>query len=143
MDSAQVGFLAHELGDRWYLDVEFASKALANHRAFNAIHVPSGFKFDFFPAHTSFHRAELDRAVIRHLSVDSTIVNCLVATAEDMILAKLSWYREGGEQSHRQWEDVVGMLTSVKYLDWRYLNFWAAELGVQDLLQRASLAANE
>jgi len=144
MDRAQVAVIARELGDQWYLDVEFASKALAHHRAFNAIHMPSGFKFDFFPAYTSFHRVELDRAVIRHLSIDNSVVNCLVATAEDMILAKLSWYRDGGEQSHRQWEDVVGMLTSVKNLDRQHLNHWAPDLGVQDLLQRAwSLASME
>jgi len=143
MDVAQAELLAHELGHDWYLDVAFASKALANHRAFNAIHMLSGFKFDFFPAYTCFHRAELERAVIRHLNIESNVVDCLVATAEDMILAKLIWYREGGEQSQRQWEDVVGMLTTVKTLDWEHLRKWAVDLDVQDLLERASSAASQ
>jgi hypothetical protein len=143
MDRAQVGVLARELGGQWYLDAEFAGNALANRRAFNVIHMPSGFKFDLFPAYSPFHRAELQRAVTRRLKIDDAIVTCLVATAEDMILAKLSWYREGGEQSDRQWDDVVGMLATVKNPDWEHLHRWANDLGVQDLLQRASDEANE
>jgi hypothetical protein len=143
IDRTQVGLLARELGGQWYLDVEFAENALANRRAFNVIHMPSGFKFDFFPAYSPFHRAELERAVTRRLKIDDATVVCLVATAEDMILAKLNWYREGGEQSDRQWDDVIGMLATVKNPDWNYLRRWANDLGVQDLLQRASDEANK
>jgi hypothetical protein len=100
--------------------------------------MPTGFKFDFFPAYLPFHRAELERATTRELKLDGAVNTCLVATAEDMILAKLNWYREGGEESDRQWEDVVGMLATVKNPDWDHLRRWANDLGVQDLLQRAS-----
>jgi len=143
LDGAQIALLAAQLGGQWYLDVEFAGNALAHRRAFNAIHMPSGLKFDLFPAHTAFHRAELERAEPRHLKMDNAIVACWVATAEDMILAKLHWYREGGEQSDRQWGDVVGMLATVKSPDWDYLRRWAKDLSVQDLLQRAADDAKE
>jgi hypothetical protein len=33
-----------------------------------------------------------------------------VATAEDMVLQKLIWYRDGGSVSDRQWADVLGIL---------------------------------
>ncbi len=33
-----------------------------------------------------------------------------VASAEDMILSKLDWYRRGGESSERQWNDVLDMI---------------------------------
>ena len=65
-------------------------------------------------------------------------MTCLVATLEDMILAKLHWYREGGEASERQWQDVVGMLAAGK--DSRFRSIcarWASDLSVQDLLDRA------
>jgi hypothetical protein len=61
-----------------------------------------------------------------------------VKTAEDIVLRKLSWYRIGGETSDRQWNDVVG-ITRIhgKILDREYLERWARELAVEDLLDRA------
>lgn len=143
LDGTQLTLLALQLGGQWYLDVEFARNALAHRRAFNAIHMASGFKFDLFLAHSAFHRAELERAETRHLKMDNATVMCLVATAEDMILAKLHWYREGGEQSDRQWGDVVGMLATVQNPDWDHLRRWAQDLGVQDLLQSATDEAKD
>ncbi len=65
-------------------------------------------------------------------------VCCYVATAEDMILAKLQWYREGGEVSDRQWSDITGMLAVNPYLDSDYSQTgWAKQLGVADLLEKA------
>jgi len=61
-----------------------------------------------------------------------------VATAEDMILAKLRWYREGGEVSETQWRDVLGMIGAADAeLDLDYLNHWATELAFSELLEKA------
>jgi len=61
-----------------------------------------------------------------------------VSSAEDMILVKLNWYRLGGELSERQWRDVLGMIKMQgKDLDLDYMQQWAQELEVSDLLQRA------
>jgi hypothetical protein len=58
--------------------------------------------------------------------------------AEDTILAKLEWFRRGGETSQRQWGDVLGVLrASEAVLDQAYLRLGAGELGVEDLLERA------
>ena len=54
------------------------------------------------------------------------------------MLAKLLWYREGGEVSERQWRDVLGILAvSGEGLDRVYVRRWAGELGVSDLLEQA------
>ena len=54
------------------------------------------------------------------------------------ILAKLEWFRRGGEISERQWTDVLGVLRAgVASLDRRYLEEGARELAVADLLDRA------
>jgi len=60
-----------------------------------------------------------------------------VSSAEDTILAKLEWFRRGGEVSERQWGDVIGVLRAHTALDEAYLQRGAAELGVGDLLARA------
>lgn len=63
-----------------------------------------------------------------------------MATAEDILLAKLQWYRMGGEVSERQWSDVAGILAVAPDLDAAYLRTWAARLGVEDLLDQAVAA---
>jgi len=61
-----------------------------------------------------------------------------VTSPEDTILAKLEWYRLGGEVSDRQWRDILGVLkTRAGELDLDYLRKWAGELQVSDLLEQA------
>jgi len=61
----------------------------------------------------------------------------VVTTAEDILLAKLRWYADGGRVSDRQWNDIGGILEQNPNLDWDYVNSWAARLGVTDLLEEA------
>ena len=57
-----------------------------------------------------------------------------VASAEDTILAKLVWFRKGGEVSDH---DILGVIrVQAGRLDLEYLHEWAGELGVIDLLRR-------
>ena len=61
-----------------------------------------------------------------------------LVSAEDIILLKLEWYRLGGNASERQWLDILGVLeVQAGKLDSAYLDHWATDLGVGDLLQRA------
>jgi hypothetical protein len=65
-----------------------------------------------------------------------------VVSPEDIILHKLEWFRVGGETSDRQWGDVLGVLrVQAGRLDDTYLDHWAADLGVADLLTTARAAA--
>ena len=64
------------------------------------------------------------------------------ASAEDVTLAKLEWHLSGGEVSECQWRDVLGVLeVQAGRLDGHYLRRMAAELGVDDLLEKALEAA--
>jgi hypothetical protein len=55
---------------------------------------------------------------------------------------KLEWYRMGGEVSDRQWNDILGVLkVQGTNLDMSYLQKWAANLSVTDLLERALVDA--
>ncbi|MCC7143349.1 MAG: hypothetical protein IT349_14720 [Candidatus Eisenbacteria bacterium] len=122
---------------------EFAVReAVRNQRAFNLIHVETAFKIDCYIAGPDqFDRAQFDRAIAVELpGLPGRILR--VASAEDVILRKLEWYRLGHEVSERQWHDVIGVLkVQGDRLDTGYLDAWAAIRGVSELLARARAAA--
>lgn len=125
------------LGPGFYFDEDAALETLNNGRSFNVIHQALGYKFDFFPVIDSHGDAELKRRQAVPLpTLDTELVP--VISAEDTILAKLRWYRAGGEVSDRQWRDIAGMFAaSGEQLDRAYLERWARALGLTDLYERA------
>jgi hypothetical protein len=132
--------LAAALGASWYADVAAMESALRAGRAFYLIHTLTALKFDIFPATTDFHAAQLDRAERRRLTLEGA-APCWVTTVEDILLAKLSWYRDGGEVSDRQWNDIRGLVSANPTLDQPYLKLWAGRLGVTSLLEKAQAEA--
>lgn len=110
-----------------------AHAALATRDQFNLIDTTTGWKVDLIVRKDRpFSVGEFARRQsARMLGIDVS-----VATAEDTILAKLEWSAMG--QSDRQVADAATVLTvGADALDHEYLDHWAAELGVTDLLQRA------
>ena len=128
----------HALETQFYMDEENIVAALTGHTSFNIIHRDSMFKVDVFvPLLRSFEREQLARAR-KQIFILEPKAEALVATAEDILLAKLEWYRLGSEVSERQWRDVQGILkVQAGHLDLEYLRKWAKELKVSDLLRRA------
>jgi len=138
----QLRALSTALGKAWYCDEEMMERALRGGSAFNLIHIGSAIKVDIFPATSQFHHAQLERARMTHLQ-PPVAVDCMVTTAEDILLAKLSWYNEGGRISDRQWNDITGLIAANTAMDWPYVNDWATRLGLADLLQKARNDAAE
>jgi hypothetical protein len=136
---AQVEALVRELGPAWYADPETIRGSIEAGRSFNVIYLPQVMKVDIFPATEEFHQKELERATLVPLGLGQ--VPCSVATAEDILLAKLRWYRDGGQVSDRQWSDIVGLISNNPALDSEYVNSWAVRLGVASLLDRARTQA--
>lgn len=126
------------LGELFYANAEMMREAIGQHRSFNLIHLESMFKVDVFVARPrDFDRAQLARRQLHLLSEDPER-RAYVASAEDTVLAKLEWYRMGGETSDRQWRDALGVLkVQGLRLDLAYMRHMAAGLGVKDLLERA------
>jgi len=117
---------------------EEARNAVRLGRPFNIIYIPVVFKFDLFSARAfPLGLQELDRAVL--LAAPEISGDPLpFVTPEDILLAKLHWFREGGEVSTVQWRDIQGILRNLRdTLDRTYLNVNAASLGVLPLLRRA------
>lgn len=125
------------LKDAYYVDEQAMRRAVQSRRSFNAIHLDSLFKVDVYilPA-DDFSRQQLERRRRETLLPDVAQEVCL-ATSEDTILAKLHWYRRGGEVSERQLRDVAGIVkVQGVELDIEYLRAWADRLGVRDLLEK-------
>ena len=130
---------AEWLGPAFYLDEGRIRDAVARRRWFNLIHLDSMFKVDIFVSKgRPFDRRALARAVYHRLGPDPAARSVRVSSPEDTILAKLEWYRSGGEASERQWYDILGVLrTKREALDRGYLEEQADGLAVRDLLDRA------
>lgn len=135
---AQVAPFVAALRDQYYLSEERVRDAVARKGSCNLIHLDTMLKVDLFVSRDRpFDRRAFERS--RPASIEGAGGATLpVSSAEDIVLAKLEWYRRGGEVSERQWTDVMGVLRAGgTALDLPYLRRGAAELEVGDLLDRA------
>ena len=112
--------LVRALGDAFYADAEMIRDAIRRHGSFNLIHLGTMFKVDIFVAKPRpFDRSQLARRQLHLLSEDPER-HAYVTSAEDIILSKLEWYRQGGEVSAR----------------WDWLARYARKLGRRAVAQR-------
>jgi hypothetical protein len=130
--------LVDALGPDFYADAAMIQDAVRGRSSFNVIHKPTMFKVDvFIPKGRPFDRSQFARRVAHSLTEDGTDATYF-ASPEDNILAKLHWYRLGGEVSDRQWRDVLNVMRiQGAQLDRPYLRVWAHELGVAGLSEEA------
>lgn len=134
----QVSSFVSGLQDAFYADEQMIRQAIQRQSSFNLIHLSTMFKVDIFiPKSRPFDQQQLGRRVAEQIDPDSN-EQIWVLSAEDIVLAKLDWFRLGGEVSERQWRDILGVLkTQQDALDIDYLKQWAQALGVVDLMERA------
>jgi hypothetical protein len=132
------GLVARLSGD-YYVSGSMIRDAIRRESCFNLIHLATMFKVDVFVAKSRpFDQSALSRISQEDIGEPEDELRVWLASAEDVVLNKLEWYRLGEEVSERQWLDVQGVLKVQRgRLDLAYLRKWAQPLNVQDLLERA------
>ena len=129
---------ASRLLSAYYIPLDLLRSAVATRSSCNFIHLATMFKIDIFVSkRRDFDRQAIERARLEALDETPDSPRFPVASPEDTVLAKLEWFRVGGETSERQWWDVVGILKVTQDADREYLRRWAVSLDVADLLERA------
>lgn len=129
-------------GSDWYVSLPAVEQAVRDRSCFNVLNTREGVKVDVFVRPDEpFPQSALARRTPIALP-DRADQPVAFLTAEDIVLFKLHWYRLGDETSGQQWSDVLGVLkVQAGRLDEGYLDRWAKDLSVGDLLARARAEA--
>lgn len=113
----------------YYVDREAAREALAGRTQFNAV-ADDASKVDFIiRKERPFSIEEFGR----RMRADLLGTFAFVASAEDLVIAKLEWAAASG--SDRQLRDAAGIVAVADGLDEDYIDRWAAALGVTEAWQ--------
>jgi hypothetical protein len=125
--------------DRYYVSATAAREALALRRQFNVIDLETGWKIDLIIRKERPYSLE---EFARRQPARVASAQVFVTSAEDTVLSKLEWAKQG--ESERQLRDVVGVLKARgAALDIAYLERWVDTLSLAGLWQRArQLAAD-
>lgn len=100
--------------------------------AFNLIHQESGVIIDvILNKNSEISKSELSRRQKIEIVPGFEI---FIATAEDVILKKLEFYREGNSEKHLS--DVREIISSSN-LDLKYIQDWVIKLGLQEIWDKA------
>ncbi len=96
---------------------------------FNIIHSTLIVKVDFVVRKNEPYRlAEFARR--RFIEVDNQAIS--IVAPEDLLLSKLDWAKPS--RSELQLDDVRNLISTVGDLDWEYIDRWAGQLEVADIL---------
>lgn len=125
--------------DKYYVSREAALDAYGRESLFNVVDFASGWKIDLICRKArAFSVAEFERRS-RH---DLAGLEVSVASAEDVLLAKLEWAKL--TQSDRQIEDAAGIMRiQDERLDTTYLAKWVEQLGLHDEWLKAKMLAGQ
>ena len=139
LTSAHIKNLVEILKNEFYADEDMIREAVDNRSSFNLIHLETMLKVDVFVVKSrSYDREALQRRKKDTLDEGEGAPEVYLASPEDVVLSKLDWFDQGGRGSEKQWNDVLGVLMVQKgRLDLEYLEHWAGQLSVLDLLHTA------
>ncbi|MBI2092148.1 MAG: hypothetical protein HYY43_02410 [Deltaproteobacteria bacterium] len=113
----------------FYIEPDTVKDEVARNGMFNIIHNKFILKIDFIiQREEKFSQSRFNRR--KQIKIDG--VKMWIISAEDLILSKLLWAKDS--LSEMQLKDVKNILSVAEGLDLEYMNKWADELGVRELL---------
>jgi hypothetical protein len=125
----QVDSIGAAFAADFYCDRDMIRQAIVAQSAFNAIHTATVVKIDFIVRKDSpYRRLEFERR--RSVTVDGHAI--WVVAPEDLLLSKLVWAKPS--RSELQLRDARNLIACTPDLDWPYVERWAEDLTVTDLL---------
>ena len=136
--------LATLLANEFYAPDFVIQEAAERQDHFNVIHFQTGFKVDLWVRqNTAYDQMRFPRR-LQGTMFDQSV---WLTSAEDIMLSKLLWYKMS-PVLERQLQDVLEVYEIQQAdLDQAYLDHWAAQLGIADLLQKirnqADVSADE
>jgi hypothetical protein len=129
LEPSDAARLVDMFGAEFNCDVDRIREAIDHHSMFNLIHTTAVVKIDMIVRKDSAYRQEEFRR--RRLAmIDGT--EMWVVSAEDLVLSKLDWARSS--RSEMQFRDVRNVIAA-QSLDWPYIDAWAKQLGLIELLK--------
>lgn len=125
-------FLASIDAEAFYVDAGTARDALQRRTMFNLIDTSNGWKVDLVVRKARpFSIEEMRRRGVRTIAG----VDVSIASAEDVVVAKLEWAKQG--ESERQLRDVAEIVrVHSNELDLRYVLEWVGSLGLDEQWSR-------
>lgn len=114
-----------------------ALEAFKYRSMFNVIDYATGWKVDLI---IKKQRPFSDIEFGRRQELELAGLRLSFATAEDILISKLEWVKEG--ESQRQLEDAAGIIrVQGENLDMAYVKYWVRQLGLDDQWATAKLRA--
>jgi hypothetical protein len=113
----------------FYLDADAIRDAIVHRFQFNIIHIQTAVKVNVIIAdETDFNRSRFSRSRSELLPDGSHV---RLASAEDVILKEIDYYRDGGSDKHLR--DIAGILRVAGVaIDRTYIDQWAQILDVSE-----------
>lgn len=143
LQAHQVEAFVSALASEFYVDDLAVRRAISAQRSFNLIHFETVWKVDvFISSDAPWAVSKMARRLNLMLDDSADTPVAFVSSPEDLVLQKLLWFQKGSGLSEQQWRDVKGVLqVQAQTLDQAYLQHWARELGLVELLTRALIDA--
>jgi hypothetical protein len=132
LGEASIGTLAAEIGDDFVLDPQMSFESITGTMRYRITHRGEAFLVEIFLLSEDPHdQARFQRRVTRKIGERTAFV----PRAEDVIITKLRWSRQG--QRQKDIEDVKDVLSvQAGKLDHDYIRNWCDQHGTRELFER-------